>query len=116
MTICAFLGGLILASTGYLLPDSIQAQQIIGPITKPTLTQITLAGAGAGIIVSLIATPTKLIKIRQQASSVGAWQPSARSAAEELWRGRGVRGLYKGVSRTTTRDMSYGAYFTSIKG
>ncbi|KAG8697241.1 hypothetical protein FRC09_007997 [Ceratobasidium sp. 395] len=108
---CAFLNGLVFASTGYL----IQAQQT-DPTTRPTLTQITLAGAGTGIIGSLIATPTELIKIRQQANTSAGAQPSAWTVAKELWRGHGIRGLYRGVSSTAMRDMSYGTYFATYEG
>ncbi|KAG8715322.1 hypothetical protein FRC08_010711 [Ceratobasidium sp. 394] len=108
---CAFLNGLVFASTGFL----IQAQ-LSDPSSKPTLAQITLAGAGTGIIGSLIATPTELIKIRQQANTSTGAQPSAWSVARELWRGHGVRGLYRGISSTAMRDMSYGTYFATYEG
>ncbi|KAG9099132.1 hypothetical protein FRC07_010557, partial [Ceratobasidium sp. 392] len=132
---CAFLNGLVFASTGYLRaietvilisssvpPPStpllflrIQIQQR-DTTSKPTLTQITLAGAGTGIIGSLIATPTELIKIRQQANTSSGAQPSAWSVAKDLWRGHGVRGLYRGISSTAMRDMSYGTYFATYEG
>ncbi|KAG9094417.1 hypothetical protein FRC06_010820 [Ceratobasidium sp. 370] len=108
---CAFLNGLVFASTGFF----IQAQ-LSDPSSKPTLAQITLAGAGTGIIGSLIATPTELIKIRQQANTSAGAQPSAWSVAKELWRGHGVRGLYRGISSTAMRDMSYGTYFATYEG
>ncbi|KAG8737374.1 hypothetical protein FRC10_008272 [Ceratobasidium sp. 414] len=108
---CAFLNGLVFASTGFF----IQAQ-LSDPSARPTLTQITLAGAGTGIIGSLIATPTELIKIRQQANTSAGAQPSAWTVATELWRGHGIRGLYRGISSTAMRDMSYGAYFATYEG
>jgi len=108
---CAFLNGLVFASTGFF----IQAQ-LSDPSSKPTLAQIALAGAGTGIIGSLIATPTELIKIRQQANTSTGAQPSAWSVAKELWRGHGIRGLYRGISSTAMRDMSYGTYFATYEG
>ncbi|QRV73660.1 mitochondrial carrier protein [Ceratobasidium sp. AG-Ba] len=108
---CAFLNGLVFASTGYL----IQAQ-LPDASTKPTLTQITLAGAGTGIIGAFIATPTELIKIRQQANTSSGKQPSAWSVAKALYEGHGMRGLYRGFWSTAGRDMSYGAYFATYEG
>ncbi|ELU43736.1 hypothetical protein AG1IA_02226 [Rhizoctonia solani AG-1 IA] len=86
----------------------IMRAQMSDPNAEPTLTQITIAGAGTGILASLIATPTELIKIRQQANTSAGAQPSAWVVAKDLWRSHGVRGLYRGVSSTAMRDMSYG--------
>ncbi|CAE6365761.1 unnamed protein product [Rhizoctonia solani] len=94
----------------------IMRAQMSDPNAEPTLTQITIAGAGTGILASLIATPTELIKIRQQANTSTGAQPSAWSVAKGLWRSHGVRGLYRGVSSTAMRDMSYGAYFATYEG
>jgi solute carrier family 25 carnitine/acylcarnitine transporter 20/29 len=85
--------------------------QLSDPNAEPTLTQITIAGAGTGILASLIATPTELIKIRQQANTSTGAQPTAWAVARDLWKSHGVRGLYRGISSTAMRDMSYGASF-----
>lgn len=87
--------------------NSIRAQ-LDNPNDEPTLTQITLGGAGTGILASLIATPTELIKIRQQANMSTGAQPTAWVVARDLWRGHGVRGLYRGITSTALRDTSYG--------
>ncbi|CAE6492200.1 unnamed protein product [Rhizoctonia solani] len=101
---CAFLNGLVFAGSGFFM-----RAQMSDPNAEPTLTQITIAGAGTGILASLIATPTELIKIRQQANTSAGVQPSAWSVAKSLWRSHGVRGLYRGISSTAMRDMSYGS-------
>ncbi|GAB1518625.1 hypothetical protein RhiTH_001688 [Rhizoctonia solani] len=108
---CAFLNGLVFAGSGFFM-----RAQMSDPNAEPTLTQITIAGAGTGILASLIATPTELIKIRQQANTSAGAQPSAWVVAKDLWRSHGVRGLYRGVSSTAMRDMSYGAYFATYEG
>ncbi|KAB5592549.1 Mitochondrial carnitine/acylcarnitine carrier protein CACL [Ceratobasidium theobromae] len=108
---CAFLNGLVFAGSGFFL-----RAQLSDPDAVPTLTQITLAGAGTGILGSLIATPTELIKIRQQANTTAGAQPSAWAVARGLWKSHGVRGLYRGISSTAMRDTSYGAYFATYEG
>ncbi|CAE6435188.1 unnamed protein product [Rhizoctonia solani] len=108
---CAFLNGLVFAGSGFLMRAQMQ-----DPNGEPTLTQITIAGAGTGILASLIATPTELIKIRQQANTGVGAQPSAWFVAKDLWRSHGVRGLYRGISSTAMRDMSYGVYFATYEG
>ncbi|CAE6513438.1 unnamed protein product [Rhizoctonia solani] len=108
---CAFLNGLVFAGSGFFMRAQMQ-----DPNAEPTLTQITVAGAGTGILASLIATPTELIKIRQQANTSTGTQPSAWSVAKDLWRSHGVRGLYRGISSTAMRDMSYGTYFATYEG
>ncbi|KAF8596880.1 mitochondrial carrier [Ceratobasidium sp. AG-I] len=108
---CAFLNGLVFAGSGYFI-----RAQLENPSDEPTLTQITLGGAGTGILASLIATPTELIKIRQQANTSTGAQPSAWVVARDLWRGHGVRGLYRGITSTALRDTSYGAYFATYEG
>ena len=99
---------------------------------EPTIGQIGLAGAGAGIVasfvpslifarfanlntpllVSLITCPVELIKIRQQ-SMVSA-RPSAREIALHIFRTRGIRGLYRGITATALRDCGYGTYFATV--
>ncbi|QRW16756.1 mitochondrial carrier protein [Rhizoctonia solani] len=99
-----------------IVTATVMRAQMSDPNAEPTLTQITIAGAGTGILASLIATPTELIKIRQQANTSAGAQPSAWVVAKDLWRSHGVRGLYRGVSSTAMRDMSYGAYFATYEG
>ncbi|KAH7326855.1 mitochondrial carrier domain-containing protein [Rhizoctonia solani] len=108
---CAFLNGLVFAGSGFFM-----RAQMSDPNAEPTLTQITIAGAGTGALASLIATPTELIKIRQQANTSAGAQPSAWSVAKNLWKSHGVRGLYRGISSTAMRDMSYGTYFATYEG
>lgn len=108
---CAFLNGLVFAGSGFFM-----RAQLDDPNDQPTLTQITIAGAGTGILASLIATPTELIKIRQQANTSAGAQPTAWAVARDIWRSHGVRGLYRGISSTAMRDMSYGTYFATYEG
>ncbi|KAM5541300.1 hypothetical protein V8D89_004854 [Ganoderma adspersum] len=84
----------------------------------PTLTQITLAGAGTGIISSLITTPAELIKIHQQTlvrSASSTTTLSDREVILHIWRTHGLRGFYRGITATALRDVGYGAYFAAYE-
>ncbi|KAF9454417.1 carnitine/acyl carnitine carrier [Macrolepiota fuliginosa MF-IS2] len=99
----ALMNGLVFASYRFFMK-----LQLDNPGSIPTLTQITLAGAGSGIVSSIITTPIELIKIRQQSSLTPT---TANSVAWEIYRHYGIRGLYRGVTATALRDCGYGAYF-----
>ncbi|KAI0820247.1 mitochondrial carrier [Trametes gibbosa] len=86
--------------------------------TTPTLTQINLAGAGSGIISSLITTPAELVKIHQQSlvrtsNSIALLRD--RDVIIHIWRNHGLRGFYRGITATALRDVGYGAYFTAYE-
>lgn len=85
-----------------------------------TVNQQFIAGAGAGVAVSLLATPTELIKCRLQAqgASVGAVAEAGAAAVAAVKYGGpmdvakqvlksegGVRGLYKGLFPTFAREI-----------
>ncbi|KAF7770302.1 hypothetical protein Agabi119p4_6276 [Agaricus bisporus var. burnettii] len=57
----ALMNGLVFASYRFFMK-----LQLENPESVPTLTQITLAGIGSGIVSSVVTTPVELIKIRQQ--------------------------------------------------
>jgi ornithine carrier protein len=72
-----------------------------------TVSQLTVAGALAGTVVSFVMTPVELVKCRMQVQrgvTLGPW----RSALSEL-RTNGVRGLFKGHSATMARETVGGA-------
>ncbi|KAL0954072.1 hypothetical protein HGRIS_005222 [Hohenbuehelia grisea] len=104
---CALLNGMVFASYRVFMK-----MQIDHTNSLPTLTQIALAGAGSGIVSSLITTPTELIKIRQQSSLTPT---SARTVALQIFREAGVRGLFRGITATALRDCGYGAYFAAYE-
>ncbi|KAF6758158.1 carnitine/acyl carnitine carrier [Ephemerocybe angulata] len=99
----ALMNGLVFASYRFLMKMQLESAESV-----PTLYQIALAGAGSGIISSLITTPTELIKIRQQSLLT---RTTARQVAWQIFRENGVRGLYRGITATALRDIGYGAYF-----
>jgi len=56
--------------------------------------------------------PIELIKIRQQ--NVLDRQLTAREVALDIFRRRGIKGLYRGITATALRDSGYGAYFATV--
>ncbi|XP_028802821.1 mitochondrial carnitine/acylcarnitine carrier-like protein [Neltuma alba] len=80
-----------------------------------TVKQQVVCGAGAGVVVSILACPTELIKCRLQAQSVVAGSGTAAVAiqyggpmdvARQVLRSEGgVRGLFKGMVPTMAREV-----------
>ncbi|KIM39611.1 hypothetical protein M413DRAFT_193953 [Hebeloma cylindrosporum] len=103
----ALMNGLVFASYRFLLKLQLPTAE-----TVPTITQIALAGAGCGIVSSIVTTPTELIKIRQQSMLTPT---KARQVALKIFRENGVRGLYRGMPVTALRDCGYGAYFAAYE-
>lgn len=99
----ALMNGLVFASYRFLMKLQLEHADAV-----PTLGQIALAGAGSGIISSIITTPTELIKIRQQSLLVPT---TARQVSWQIFRESGICGLYRGLTATALRDTGYGAYF-----
>lgn len=94
------------------------------PDNKLTLTREMLSGAGAGTCQIIITTPMELLKIQLQdagrtvgKASVegGAAEATARLSATklalQLLRERGIFGLYKGLSATFARDVTFSAIY-----
>ncbi|KAH9911983.1 mitochondrial carrier [Fomitopsis serialis] len=107
------LNGLVFSSYGWLTKVQLETERSI-----PTLTQVTLAGAGTGIICSLVTSPAELIKTQQQlmqAAAANATSPagslSAYDVTQRIFKQHGVKGLYRGITSTALRDIGYGTYF-----
>lgn len=66
--------------------------------------QIWTAGALGGLAIFFVSAPTELVKCRAQVGNRSSWE-----VTRELWRARGVRGLYLGGGVTAVRDsVGYG--------
>lgn len=57
--------------------------------------------------------PTELIKIRQQ-STLGPEVATIWNIAGNIYKEKGIRGLYRGYVSTATRELAYGAYFLTV--
>ena len=67
---------------------------------------------------SFVTSPTELIKIQQQSISTpkGGTAPTVQQVALDIWRRRGIRGLFRGITATAIRETGYGAYFGAYEG
>lgn len=85
-------------------------------VDKFSIAQFAACGAGAGVGVSILATPTELIKCRLQASSKGVYKGPA-DVARQLLASRGLPGLFKGYLPTLMREMpGCTVYFATYEG
>ncbi|KAH9832461.1 mitochondrial carrier [Rhodofomes roseus] len=109
------LNGLIFSSYGLLTKFQLENERSV-----PTLTQLALAGAGTGVICSLITSPAELIKTQQQliqaaaskrATSADSGSLSAYAVTRRIFKQHGIQGLYRGTTSTALRDIGYGTYF-----
>ncbi|CAL9162937.1 unnamed protein product [Musa hybrid cultivar] len=84
------------------------------PGTVLTVNQQVICGAGAGVAVSFLACPTELIKCRLQAQSALASSTTSSGAvkyggpmdvAKHVMREAGLRGLFKGLVPTLSREV-----------
>lgn len=76
------------------------------PSSPTSLSKTFVAGALGGLATFLVSAPTELIKCRAQVSGV---ETSSWAIATQLWRERGLRGLYWGGGVTSLRDsVGYG--------
>ncbi|KAI0339745.1 carnitine/acyl carnitine carrier [Trametopsis cervina] len=102
------LNGVVFAGYRFLLK-----LQLDDVSNKPSLTQVTLAGVGTGLLASIVTSPTELIKIQQQSiiTPPGKAAPTVQEVALDIWRKRGIRGIFRGIFPTAIRETGYGAYF-----
>lgn len=73
---------------------------------RPSAINIWAAGALGGLASFIVSAPTEIVKCRAQVSSPpqSSWQ-----VAKDVWRSRGIRGLYLGGGVTSLRDsIGYG--------
>lgn len=63
-------------------------------------------------------SPTELIKIQQQSVIVPAsgHAPTVKEVALDIYRRRGLRGIFRGLGPTALRETGFGAYFGVYEG
>ncbi|KIM34097.1 hypothetical protein M408DRAFT_325613 [Serendipita vermifera MAFF 305830] len=107
---CAVLNGIVFGTYGFLMRAQLQSHQ-----REPTLLQTFIAGAGSGVVSSLVTCPTEHIKIRQQSTLGNSRLPSVWEITRDIYRQKGIRGLYRGYTPTAFRELGYGAYFLTYE-
>ncbi|KAJ2711579.1 hypothetical protein H4R19_003182 [Coemansia spiralis] len=87
----------------------------------PTLGQMAIAGAGAGVVNSVLASPVELLKVRLQvqygsAAAGGAAFRGPVPLARHLVRQFGVRGIAWGFWATVAREIpAYAAFYSGFE-
>lgn len=81
-----------------------------------SLPKEMLAGGGAGLCQVIVTTPMELLKIQCQdagrtSSGPKANQPRALKVAIDLIKAKGIAGLYKGISATLLRDITFSVVY-----
>ena len=80
-----------------------------------TLPREMLAGGCAGLCQVIVTTPMELLKIQGQDAGrtvqAAGTKPSALKVAVDLLRTNGIAGLYKGISATILRDVSFSVVY-----
>ncbi|KAA8495075.1 Mitochondrial carnitine/acylcarnitine carrier-like protein [Porphyridium purpureum] len=81
-----------------------------------SVAQFAACGAGAGVGVSILATPTELIKCRLQAAAKGVYKGPI-DVAKQLLASAGPAGLFRGYVPTVMREVPGCAiYFATYEG
>jgi solute carrier family 25 carnitine/acylcarnitine transporter 20/29 len=82
-----------------------------GSPLPPSLSQVFIAGCGAGFACFLLSAPTDLVKIQAQMHKGSI---SSLQVAKDVFRRGGISGFYQGGWITLLRDSpSYGLYFVA---
>ncbi|ORX73749.1 mitochondrial carrier, partial [Linderina pennispora] len=86
--------------------------------TSPTLGQVAIAGSGAGIVNSVLASPVELLKVRLQTQYSGAGNtfkgpiPLAKHLVQQF----GARGIMWGFWSTVAREIpAYAGFYTGFE-
>ncbi|KAI9485303.1 MAG: mitochondrial carrier domain-containing protein [Benjaminiella poitrasii] len=110
----AGLNALLFVSYGSILRFFQQQQQQLQEPFQPSLFQVYLAGAGAGVACFFFSTPIDLIKIQAQMAKV---PKTTIEVTKEIFAANGFKGFYQGGIITMIRDApSYGVYFWVYEG
>ncbi|PYH76189.1 mitochondrial carrier protein [Aspergillus uvarum CBS 121591] len=84
-----------------------------------SLPQFYIAGAGAGLVTSIVSGPVEHIRIRLQTQPHGTGRiyMGPFDCARKLIRAGGLAGLYRGQVMTIVREMhGYGVWFATYEG
>jgi solute carrier family 25 carnitine/acylcarnitine transporter 20/29 len=81
-----------------------------------TLSDVFVAGTGAGLFQTILLAPIENVKIRLQAQTDFKHFRGPMHCLSTLYQQFGIRGIYKGMVPTLWRDSwSYGVYFAAYE-
>ncbi|WVQ85796.1 hypothetical protein IAT38_007964 [Cryptococcus sp. DSM 104549] len=85
-------------------------------ITIPSQFRSMTAGAGAGLVSSIVTCPLDVVKTRMQAQAISKGAADYESVGvivKNIWESRGFRGFYRGLGPTLAGYLpTWGIYFT----
>lgn len=92
-------------------------KRLINPFGELSLPQTALAGAGAGAINSILASPVELGKIRMQGQYGGAEDKRLSAAVKDIYQKYGFRhGIMRGFWATVAREIpAYAGFYTGYE-
>jgi len=87
--------------------------QVLQLLSNPeSLSSVTLAGASAGLIQTAIVSPMELVKTQMQVCG----QKDIQGAVSNILNNAGLKGLFRGLAITATREVpAFAIYFSSYE-
>ncbi|KAI9497839.1 mitochondrial carrier domain-containing protein [Zychaea mexicana] len=82
---------------------------------QPSLSQIMAAGMGAGVITSFVTCPMELAKVQLQNQTHSTPMKGPIDCLTHLYKRRGIRGCFTGMTPTIVRELSFGPYFVTYE-
>lgn len=93
------------------------SKRIVSPFPQLTLPQIALAGAMAGAVNAVLASPVEMFKVRMQGQYGAATDKRLRDIAREMWQDWGFkRGIMRGYWVTVAREIpAYAGFYSAFE-
>lgn len=93
------------------------SKRIVSPFPQLTLPQIALAGAMAGAVNAVLASPVEMFKVRMQGQYGAATDKRLRDVAREMWQDWGFkRGIMRGYWVTVAREIpAYAGFYSAFE-
>ncbi|PFH47373.1 hypothetical protein AMATHDRAFT_198155 [Amanita thiersii Skay4041] len=93
------------------------SKRLISPFPDLSLQQIALAGAMAGAVNAVLASPVEMFKVRMQGQYGSATDKRLRIVAREMWEQWGFRkGIMRGYWITVAREIpAYAGFYAAFE-
>ncbi|KAI0632244.1 mitochondrial carrier [Trametes polyzona] len=93
------------------------SKRIISPFPQLSLKEIAAAGAMAGAINAVLASPVEMFKVRMQGQYGSPSDKRLRAVVSEMWRDWGFRkGIMRGYWVTVAREIpAYAGFYTAFE-
>ncbi|KAI0657300.1 mitochondrial carrier [Cubamyces menziesii] len=93
------------------------SKRLISPFPQLSLKEIAAAGAIAGAVNSVLASPVEMFKVRMQGQYGSPSDKRLRAVVSEMWRDWGFRkGIMRGFWITVAREIpAYAGFYTAFE-